>query len=99
MVFFFDRASSHTAQESVFFAQDVDIALRWLPVACPTLHPMDHLWRHSKGAVLAKSPSHSLDERVAQGSAYLQDIGPAGWMRKAGLFAEKCWLRAYCTFP
>lgn len=99
IVLFLDRASSHTAEESVFLAQDLDIALRWLPVACPKLNPMDHLWRHSKGDVLANSPSNSLDERVAQVSAYLQDIGPAGWMRKAGLFSEKFWLREYCTFP
>ena len=58
---------------------------------------MDHLWRHIKGDVLANNASPALDERVAQVYAYLQDIGPAGWMRKAGLFSEKFWLKEYCT--
>ena len=60
---------------------------------------MDHLWRHIKGDVLANAPCPSLDESVSQMQKYLQDIGPAGWMRKAGLFSEKFWLREYCRFP
>jgi transposase len=97
LVLCLDRAPSHTAEESIAFAEDLGIALRWLPVAGPKLHPMDHLWRHSKGDVLAKVPYHSLDEGVTQIQQYLQDIGPAGWMRKAGLFSEKFWLREYCA--
>ena len=98
IVLFLDRASSHKAEESIFFAEYLGIALRWLPVACPKLNPMDHLWRHIKGDVLANTPYHSLDEGIAQVHQYLQDIGPAGWMRKAGLFSEKFWLREYCVF-
>ena len=97
MVLFLDRASSHTAEESVCLAHDLGIALRWLPVACPKLNPMDHLWRHIKGDVLSNSPSKSLDESVCQVYEYLQDIGSTGWMRKAGLFSETFWLREYCT--
>jgi len=98
LVLFLDRASSHKAEESIFLAEELGIALRWLPVACPKLNPMDHLWRHIKGDVLANTPYHSLDEGIAQVHQYLQDIGPAGWMRKAGLFSEKFWLREYCVF-
>jgi len=58
---------------------------------------MDHLWRHIKGDVWANAPYHSLDEGVTQIHQYLPDIGPAGWMRKAGLFSEKFWLREYCV--
>jgi hypothetical protein len=58
---------------------------------------MDHLWRHIKGDVLANVPYHSLDEGVTQIQQYLQAIGPAGWMRKAGLFSEKFWLREDCA--
>jgi transposase len=97
LVLFLDRAPSHTAEESIALAEDLGIALRWLPVACPKLNPMDHLWRHIKGDVLANVPYHSLDEGVTQIQQYLQDIGPAGWMRKAGLFSEKFWLREYCA--
>jgi transposase len=97
LVLFLDRASSHTAEESIFFAEERGITLRWLPVACPKLHPMDHLWRHIKGDILANTPHRSLDECVTRIHQYLQDIGPAGWMRKAGLFSEQFWLREYCT--
>jgi transposase len=99
LVLFLDRSSSHTAEESILLAEELKIALRWLPVACPKLNPMDHLWRHIKGDVLANTPYTSLDESVAQVHQYLQDLGPAGWMRKAGLFSEKFWLREYCTLP
>jgi hypothetical protein len=71
------------------------MALRGLPVACPKLHPMDPLWRHSKGDGWAHAPYHSLDEGVPQMHQSLPDIGPAGWRRKAGRFSEKFWLRAY----
>jgi transposase len=98
MVLFLERASSHTAEESICLAEDLGIVLRWLPVACPKLNPMDHLWRHVKGDVLANTPANSLDDCVASVHQYLQDIGPAGWMRKAGLFSEKFWLKEYCTF-
>ena len=98
LVLFLDRASSHTAEESRGLAQDLGIQLRWLPVACPKLNPMDHLWRHIKGDVMANTPCNSLDKGVAQIYQYLQDIGSAGWMRKAGLLSGKFWLREYCTF-
>jgi len=99
MLLFLDRAPSHKAEESILLAEELGIALRWLPVACPKLNPMDHLWRHIKGDVLANTPHDSLDQRVALVHQYLQDLGPAGWMRKAGLFSEKFWLREYCPLP
>jgi len=98
IVLFLDRAPSHKAEESILLAEELSIALRWLPVACPKLNPMDHLWRHIKGDVLANTPHYSLDERVALVHQYLQDLGPAGWMRKAGLCSKHFWLRKYCTF-
>jgi transposase len=96
IVLFLDKASSHTADDSVDLAEDLGIALRWLPTACPKLNPMDHLWRHIKGDVLANSASKSIDECVSQVYEYLQAISSAGWMRKSGLFSETFWLREYC---
>lgn len=96
IVLFLDRAPSHTAEEAILLAQELRIALRWLPVACPKLNPMDHLWRHIKGDVLANTPLRSLDEGVLEVHRYLQDIGSTGWMRKAGLFSDTFWLREYC---
>jgi hypothetical protein len=62
IILFLDRAPAHTAAESMVLADDLGMALRWLPVACPKLNPMDHLWRHIKGEVWANCPYHSLDE-------------------------------------
>ena len=59
---------------------------------------MEHLWRPSKGDGFANALHSTLDESVAQVSQDLQDLGPAGWMRKAGLFAKQFWLRAYGRF-
>lgn len=97
IMLFLDRASFHRAEEAVFLAEDLGITLRWLPIACPKLNPMDHLWRHLKGDIVANTPYTSLDECVAEVYAYLEDLGPAGWMRKAGVFSEKFWLRKYCS--
>ena len=58
---------------------------------------MDHLWRHIKGDVLANTPYQSLDEGIAEIHQYLQAIGPAGWMRTAGVCAEPFWLKEYGT--
>lgn len=99
IILFLDRASSHRAEESIILADELSITLRWLPVACPKLNPMDHLWRPIKGDVLANAPCPSLDESVSLVQNYLQDIGPEAWMRKAGLFSEKFWLKEYCRFP
>jgi len=46
---------------------------------------------------VAKTPSPSLDEGVAQMHQSLHAIGPAGWRRKAGVLSEKFWLKAYWT--
>jgi transposase len=98
IVLFLDRAPSHKAEGSILLAEELKIALRWLPVACPKLNPMDHLWRHIKGDGVANTPYPSLDERITLVHQYLQDLGPVGWRRKAGLFSEHFWLRKYCTF-
>jgi transposase len=99
LVVFLDRAPSHRAHESIGLAQELGIALRWLPVACPKLHPMDHLWRHIKGDVLANISYPSLDKGVEEVYRYLHDLGRRGWMRKAGLFSEAFWLREYGPCP
>jgi len=95
LVLFLDRAPSHDAYESMSLAHELGIALRWLPVACPKLNPMDHLWRHIKADVLANTAYPNLDDAVEEVYGYLHDLGPNGWMRKAGLFAETFWLREY----
>jgi hypothetical protein len=95
LVLFLDRAPSHRADESICLAHELGISLRWLPVACPKLNPMDHLWRHIKADVVANLAYPSLDDAVEEVYGYLHDLGRSGWMRKAGLLAETFWLRDY----
>jgi DDE superfamily endonuclease len=44
IVLFLDRGSPHTAKRSLKLAKKLAIELRWLPVACPELNPVEGLW-------------------------------------------------------
>ena len=48
IVLFEDRASQHTAPDSLDWAESLGIEVRLLPRATPELNAMDHLWRHTK---------------------------------------------------
>jgi transposase len=97
LILFLDRGSIHTAEDSELLAQELGIEVRWLPIACPKMNPMDHLWRHVKGDVLSNFADQPLSQRIEYVYQYLQDLGPLGWSRKAGLFSEKFWLKEYVT--
>ena len=56
LVLFLDRGSPQTAKRSLKLARELGIELRWLPVACPELNPVEGLWRHLKGKALANRP-------------------------------------------
>ena len=43
------------------------IELRFLPVATPALHAMDHLWRQVKGGGLAHRATVSIDTSAGMG--------------------------------
>lgn len=96
LVLFLDKGSPHTAEETRWYAEELEIELRFLPTACPKLNPMDHLWRHIKRDVLANFVSGSLEEDIEEVYQYLQEIGPMGWSQKAGLLSEDFWLKEYC---
>ena len=53
IVLFLDRGSPHKAKGSMSLASELGIEMRWLPVACPGLNPVDHLWCHVKQDVIA----------------------------------------------
>ena len=59
IVLFEDRGSPHTADDSWALAAELQIQVRFLPVATPELNAMDHLWRHVKRDVLANRPTCS----------------------------------------
>jgi len=93
IVLFLDRGSPHRARASQALARALGIALRWLPVACPELNPVDHLWRHVKQDVLANEPVPALDTSVARACAYIMALSPRERLRKAGVLSSRFWLR------
>lgn len=92
IVLFVDRGSPHTAGRSQLLARGLGIQMRWLPVACPELNPVDHLWRHVKGDVLADEPLADVDASVQRAGEYLEALSPQERLRKAGVLSGNFWL-------
>ena len=93
IVLFLDRGAPHKARASRALAKALGIELRWLPVACPELNPVDHLWRHVKQDVLANEPVPDLDMSVERACAYIMALSPQERLRKAGVLSSRFWLR------
>jgi hypothetical protein len=87
-----DEDSIHTAWESLATADDLGIALGWLPVRSPHLNPMDHLWRHGKEVMSANHQYASIEGQVEQFIGYLSGLSPYEALTKAGIYAENFWL-------
>lgn len=92
LVMFLDRGSIHKAKKSVELARELKIELRWLPVACPELNPMEGLWRDVKGKVLANNVWESMDERTERACEYILSLSPKERLRKAGVLSKNFWL-------
>jgi hypothetical protein len=92
IVLFLDRGSPHTAKRSLQLAQELGIELRWLPVACPELNPVEELWRHLKGKVLANRPTLWMEELMERACGYIQSLSPVERLRKAGVLSGNFWL-------
>jgi len=93
IVLFLDRGSPHTAKRSQSEARRLGIELRWLPTASPELNPMDHLWRHVKGEVLANEPTPNVAASAQRAREYILNLTPSQRLRKAGVLSERFWLR------
>jgi hypothetical protein len=88
-----DEDSSHTAEDSQSLADDYEIELLWLPKRSPHLNPMDHLWRHGKGVMLANHQYDSIETQVDRFIGYLSDLPAREALRKAGVLSEHFWLK------
>jgi len=93
IILFIDRGSPHTAKASRRLAAELGIEIRWLPVACPELNPVEHLWRHLKQEVLANEPTPELDVSLARACEYILGLAPEERLRKAGVLSDTFWLR------
>ena len=92
IVLFLDRGSPHTAKGSRRLAQELGMALRWLPVACPELNPLEGLWRHLKGDGLANKATLWMEELMGRALKYIQSLSPLERLRKAGVLSGNFWL-------
>ena len=89
-----DEDSSHTAKVSQHEARLFGIELVWLPVRCPELNAMDHLWRHGKERICANRQYASIEEQVHHFLHYLEGLSVEETLQKAGVLSEDYWLKS-----
>jgi transposase len=92
LVLFVDRGRPHTAWRSRALAAGLGIELRWLPVACPELNPLERLWRLLKGVVLSNEPTPDLDVSLARAFEHLEAMLPTERLKAAGALSGFFWI-------
>lgn len=88
-----DTDSSHTAHASVALAAELRIELVWLPIRCPELNPIDHLWRLGKQRICANRQHAHIEDLVEDYVAYVRGLAPRTALRRGGVLSPKFWLR------
>jgi hypothetical protein len=68
------------------------IELRLLPRATPELNAMDHLWKHTKGTVLADRPTETIERSAQDACDYILSLSPQERLGKAGVLSGNFWL-------
>ena len=92
IVLFLDRGSPHTAKASRALAKALGVELRFLPTACPELNPVEGLWRHIKGRVLANEPTPDLLASLERVCDELLLMSDTDRLRLAGVLSGNFWL-------
>jgi hypothetical protein len=92
IILFEDRGSPHMAEDSLELAVSLGIQVRLLPVACPKLNAMDHIFRFVKGQALANRPTISIDDSAQAACDYLYALSRHERLRKAGVLSDNFWL-------
>lgn len=92
VVLFVDRGSPHTAKKSRALAAELGIELRFLPTACPELNPVEGLWRHVKGRVMANEPTPDLSASLGRVYDELFQMTNTQRLRLAGALSGNFWL-------
>jgi transposase len=88
-----DEDPSHTAQASRREAERSGVELLWLPVRCPELNGMDHLWRQGKEHISANRQYDSIAEHVDRFVEYLESLSRYETLVKTGIWSKAFWLR------
>jgi transposase len=92
IVLFLDRGSPHTATASRALAAELGVELRFLPTACPELNPVEGLWRHAKGRVLANEPTPDLEDGLGRVCDELYQMSNTERLQLAGVLSGNFWL-------
>lgn len=87
-----DQHSSHTAKASLALAERLRITLLFLPVQCPSLNPVDHLWRELKKDMAANHQFATIEAALRHAQAWVHRLLPTEALRKAGLLSPTFWL-------
>jgi len=75
-------------------AEQLDIALLWLPKRLPKLNPMDTLWGQAKELLNANKQYADIDQQAARFVAYLQHLPDEEALRIAGVLSGNFWLKS-----
>jgi transposase len=89
-----DRASAHTAPQTLALAAQLRIRFLWLPKQAPELSPMDQLWRELKRLIAANRQAASIDALAAEAAARVLTLTPQQARRKAAMTSKRFWLRS-----
>jgi DDE superfamily endonuclease len=92
IVLFEDRAGQHKAPESLAWAEQLRIEVRWLPRATPELNAMDHLWRLAKRQAVGSRATQSIEHSALVVCRYILDLSPKRRLRQAGVLSGDFWL-------
>ena len=68
------------------------IELRFLPTACPELNPVEGLWRHVKGRVMANEPTPDLTASLDRVYDELFQMTNTQRLQLAGVLSGNFWL-------
>ncbi len=98
VVVFLDRGSPHRNRRSRELARRLGIDLRFLPVACPHLNPMESLWRWGKARLLANCamPIDAAADTFCRG---ILERSPLERLKTAGVLSDGFWLRRHIMSP
>jgi transposase len=88
-----DRASAHTAPQTLAVAAQLRIRFLWLPKQAPELSPMDQLWRELKRLIAANRQAESIDALAGGAAEWLLALTPQQARRKAGMTSTRFWLK------
>jgi DDE superfamily endonuclease len=93
VVLLLDEDPSHTADDSVGWAEEYDIDLLWLPKRCPELNPLDTLWGQGKDRISANKQYATIDDQVERFLEHLQSLSGGEALRTAGVLSGHFWLK------